>query len=213
MHTVSGRLVDPLNLNPTDIALVDIAHHLSNICRFGGATSTFYSVAQHAVRVARIGEFHWGAVIGLECLHHDDAEAYMGDVIRPIKSSLIVSPGWGGAGARLFDEFEKKAMAAIYAGLDLPMSMNAERKKCIHIADNAVLAQEILCFWPNSDVRALEVAGITGDRLDKNQIWTPEVAKAAFLDEHARLVHKIEAKKKQKLRQELGEAAARAPIA
>jgi uncharacterized protein len=36
-QTFTGRAFFPLNPRPEDVVLEDIAHHLANICRFGGA--------------------------------------------------------------------------------------------------------------------------------------------------------------------------------
>ncbi|WP_230368851.1 hypothetical protein [Paludibacterium denitrificans] len=54
IQTVSGRYVDLLHPVVSDIDITDIAHHLSHLCRFGGACREFYSVADHSVRVATI---------------------------------------------------------------------------------------------------------------------------------------------------------------
>ena len=106
MLTYLGFDFYPLNLEVETVKLVDIAHALSNICRFGGHVSTFYSVAQHSVLVSEHCEDSiWG-------LFHDAAEAYIGDMISPIK--------------REFNDFrlmEVKCLDKIaeYLGLSLPV--------------------------------------------------------------------------------------------
>ncbi|KKL86801.1 hypothetical protein LCGC14_1941060, partial [marine sediment metagenome] len=49
IQTASGTKVWPLDARVEEILLSDIAHHLSNLCRFTGACRKFYSVAQHVV--------------------------------------------------------------------------------------------------------------------------------------------------------------------
>lgn len=90
MLTASGRRFYPSCPRSDDVHIDDIAHALSNICRFGGHTDRFYSVAQHALLVSGICEQlvpadPWLWYYGL---HHDDAEAYTGDVITQIKYAV-----------------------------------------------------------------------------------------------------------------------------
>lgn len=84
METYTGRYVNPLNLLPKDIDIVDIAHHLSLICRFNGACKEFYSVAQHSIYVASMVT----EKDKLAALLHDAHEAYCGDFIRPWKYAI-----------------------------------------------------------------------------------------------------------------------------
>ena len=69
------------------IELMDIAHALSHLCRFNGHTKRFYSVGEHSLHVSALLEHHepliqaWG-------LLHDAAEAYLGDMVRPIKQRM-----------------------------------------------------------------------------------------------------------------------------
>ena len=51
--TVSGIHFYPLDPNPNDIDIKDIAHSLSLICRANGHFKYFYSVAQHCIACAR----------------------------------------------------------------------------------------------------------------------------------------------------------------
>lgn len=80
-QSYTGRRIRVLDPSPDQVDIVDIAHALSNVCRFGGMTREHYSVAQHSVLVsANVSEEH-----ALAGLLHDAAEAYVGDVVTPLK--------------------------------------------------------------------------------------------------------------------------------
>lgn len=86
IQTVSGRRVNPFELWPEDVDIDDIAHALANLCRFCGHTKFFYSVAEHSIHVARVAATRgYPLEMQLQALLHDSAEAYLGDVSRPIK--------------------------------------------------------------------------------------------------------------------------------
>ena len=90
LTTRSGRKLDPLNITADDIDIEDIAYSLSMQCRFNGHCKNFYSVAQHSIRVAEAatGNPHHEKY-RLELLLHDAAEAYIGDLITPIKRLCV----------------------------------------------------------------------------------------------------------------------------
>ena len=73
-----------LRPNPSEIDIRDIAHALSLTCRFGGHCRTFYSVAEHSIRVA-LELPEWAKLFGLL---HDAHEAYLHDVPSPIKRDI-----------------------------------------------------------------------------------------------------------------------------
>ena len=85
-QTASGRaffLGDP---RPEEVRIEDIAHALSNQCRYNGHTKEFYSVAQHAYLVSKwMEEDGWSPELCYAGLHHDSAEAYTGDIVTQIK--------------------------------------------------------------------------------------------------------------------------------
>lgn len=83
----SMKLVNPFDLRIEEIDINDIAHHLSMICRWGGGTPGFYSVAEHSVRVAA----KLPDKLKLWGLLHDAAEAYLGDHVRPMKCRTYFS--------------------------------------------------------------------------------------------------------------------------
>ncbi len=89
MSTFSGKRINPVNVNAQDICLEDIAHALSLLCRGGGHIKRFYSVGQHSINCAKEAEARqWSKKLCAACLLHDASEAYIADVIRPVKVYL-----------------------------------------------------------------------------------------------------------------------------
>lgn len=82
--TSSGKQFWPLDPKAEHIDISDIAHALSHICRYGGHCTIFYSVAQHSVHVSRLCD----ECDAREGLLHDAPEAYIGDMVRPLKYSI-----------------------------------------------------------------------------------------------------------------------------
>ena len=89
ISTQSVKQFNFLNPKVEDIHILDIAHSLSQLCRFGGHADRFYSVAEHSINVATLLEQQDANKITiLAGLLHDATEAYLGDVPRPIKAKL-----------------------------------------------------------------------------------------------------------------------------
>ena len=89
METASGLYMDLAAPDPSSVRLEDVAHHLSQTCRYTGATSRHYSVAEHAVLVAlKLAHDGHSPLVQIAGLHHDDAEAYVGDNSRPLKACV-----------------------------------------------------------------------------------------------------------------------------
>ena len=84
MQTFTGNRFFPQDPRPEEIHIKDIAHSLSQQCRFAGHTTSFYSVAQHSVYVSYQVPPEWA----LWGLLHDASEAYLVDVPRPVKYRL-----------------------------------------------------------------------------------------------------------------------------
>lgn len=83
IQTFTRRRFWPLDPRAEDVTIADIAHALSNTCRFGGHTRDFYSVAQHCGVVSSLVADD--PRLRLPALLHDAAEAYLCDMPRPIK--------------------------------------------------------------------------------------------------------------------------------
>lgn len=107
-NTASGRLINIYNPEPDSIILSDIANSLSKICRFGGHIHDFYSVAQHSVLVAAMAD----SDIKMEALMHDAAEAFVGDMIKPLKTII----------GKQFDDIEDRFMQIIVDKFELDMA-------------------------------------------------------------------------------------------
>lgn len=86
IRTYTGEIFDVLHPNPEQIHIEDIAHALSQLCRFGGHTHHFYSVAQHSVIMSGLELVP--EPLRLTALLHDASEAYLVDVPSPIKHLL-----------------------------------------------------------------------------------------------------------------------------
>ena len=83
--TYTGKKFHFLEPKQEEIDIKDIAHALSLTCRFGGQCKEFYSVAEHSIRVAEIVPEKYK----LLALLHDASEAYMPDLPRPIKATML----------------------------------------------------------------------------------------------------------------------------
>lgn len=82
--TITGRTFDYNNPEGFNYSIEDIAHPLSNICRFGGHCRSFYSVAQHSVIIANL----LPKELQMEGLFHDASEAFTVDIPKPLKVLL-----------------------------------------------------------------------------------------------------------------------------
>ncbi|HYD58941.1 MAG TPA: metal-dependent phosphohydrolase [Noviherbaspirillum sp.] len=80
----SGRYFDFVEPDTNQFSIYDIAASISKLCRFTGHCNEFYSVAQHSVMASYIvpPEFAYDALM------HDAAEAFTGDVSKPLKNLL-----------------------------------------------------------------------------------------------------------------------------
>ncbi|WP_018456825.1 hypothetical protein [Bradyrhizobium sp. WSM4349] len=165
IQTYTGKKFWPLDPRPEDVDIEDIAHALAMQCRFGGHCLRFYSNAEHSVLVSRFcGD---DALAGLL---HDGSEAYLLDMLSPIKQFM---PDYKAA--------EKRCQAAVYRAFGLPETMPASVKQ----ADRRALRTERLQImrdigepWVVDSEQPLD-AEIVG--------WAPLHARGLFLSRFAEL--------------------------
>ena len=129
IETYTGKKFHYLKPTVDEIDIVDIAHSLALKTRFSGHCKTFYSVAEHSIRVAKL----LPQELKLSGLLHDVAEAYIPDIPRPIKATFGLKP------------VEDKILQVIYA------KYNTFPSPKIMEADDVLIATEARDLMENTD--------------------------------------------------------------
>lgn len=160
VQTYSGIPFFPTTPSVEDIQLEDIAHHLAMQCRYNGATKVFYSTAEHSVLLSH----SVSPENALWALLHDAAEAYIGDMVWPLKEEIPE-----------FKVIEDALMGFVCAkfGLDpvQPEEVTEHDRRIVIDERDSLLVPERIP-WP-----ALEGFAPLGVNI---QGWTPSRAKAEF---------------------------------
>lgn len=178
VDTFTGRTIDLAAPNPTAISVADIAHGLSNACRFMGQAQRFYSVAEHSCLVADLvaGEHHDPGRVAAALLH-DGHEAYLGDVVTPLKP--LIGPAY----AQLAERMD----GAIAAAIALDAAAFSDR--AIKAADAWALIIEARRLMPSEGWGWTRFADVPD--LPAGIVWAggllPEQAEREFLLRWARL--------------------------
>jgi hypothetical protein len=132
-NTVSGKDIHLLNPSPDEIDIKDIAAGLSKMCRYNGQISEFYSVAQHSVYAAILAK----PESRMHALLHDASEAYLGDVISPLKPLLTN-----------YEEIEKRMMSAIAKKFNFTFDDHEH----VHKIDQRLLTTEVQQLIPHHNL-------------------------------------------------------------
>ena len=135
MQTYTGRAFHPLTATEGDVDIEDVAHALSMICRYGGHARYFYSVAEHCLLLSHTVD----PENALWALLHDATEAYVGDMVRPLKEEM---PN--------YRRIEDRLMSVIAAKYGLPDEMPAQVKehdRRILLDEKAVLMAHTSLTW------------------------------------------------------------------
>lgn len=171
-QTYTGkRFVFSDPIDPESIGIEDIAHSLAMQCRFNGHCKTFYSVAEHSVVMSHFVSTKEAA---LYALLHDAAEAYIGDIITPLKTDAMRA-------------MEAKIIEAILDRFGIRVSeiTKAEVKKAdlrMMVTEKEQLMRSGHNWEPLEGVRSYCTA---------LQSWTPVEAKDRFLKRFIELTKEV----------------------
>jgi len=180
--TYTGKKFPLLDPSPDDVCIEDIAHHLARICRYTGAigdgvSSSYYSVAEHSVFVALCAPVQYR----MAALLHDAAEAYIGDLSRPLKYL---------AGMQAYRDMDAKIEAVIAKKFNLEYPWPAIVKEL----DSRIILDEKATFLKDQDWAAEDCE--RWDVLDtplgvQLRGWLPREAEAAFMETYWTLGERV----------------------
>lgn len=135
LTTGSKIHLTPLSPKKEHIQIKDIAHALSFMTRANGQFPEFYSVGQHSIHCQEEAKARGlSRRVQLACLLHDGSEAYMADIIRPIKKHL---PG--------YLEIEAGLQGAVYEKY-LHTPLTEEEAAQVRSVDDDLLYHEFLHY-------------------------------------------------------------------
>jgi len=157
IQTWSGEKFHPFFPNPAEVKICDIAHALSNICRFTGHTDEFYSVAQHCVLVSEQVPLEHA----FAALLHDASEAYLSDIAMPVKPWLLN-----------YRQVELNLMLAISLAFDFDWPPD----ESIHQADMRLQATEARDLMGGT-----KFDGLPDPYPFKIEPWEPKKARSMFM--------------------------------
>ena len=185
IRTSTGRVVcidEPRwSLANGQVCIEDIAHALAYTNRFGGHAKGAYTVAQHCVRASRIAE-HGDK---LWALMHDAPEAYMGDLVSPLKRLDTIRPAWHAL------EHEWDTVVRSLFGIRAPQHNTIAQEARVKAIDLQLLGREIIDLLPYGIEDAVNIHyrdGLTPDLLPEDvAILSHEDAKREFLETFSNL--------------------------
>lgn len=182
IQTASGKAFYPFDPRVEEFSLEDVAHALSHECRWGGHTETFYSVGNHVLDVACRLE-PYGPMAQLAGLHHDDSEAFLRDVPRPIKHHPSMAP---------YRAAEKKVQGAAYDAFGVVLTDTIVER--VRWADEAALGWEAYALLKGGPQGWVPEQGhaASGIWVDRN-FESPKFIQALYLSVHHGLLAEIAA--------------------
>lgn len=180
IQTHSRKRFEIIQPDPDAVCIEDIAHALARLCRFAGHVGHFYSVAQHSVITAKlIAEELNRPDIGMAALLHDAAEAYIGDLSRPLKVAI---------GSKI-RQIETGVQSAVWSHFGITPPTERDWR-LIMAADNVALQTEVrdLMGGPREDWCVDWPEVFEHDVMDRTIVpLLPEEAEAQFMASYRNL--------------------------
>lgn len=135
IQTYSGVKFPLFRFTPEHVRISDIAHALSMQCRYNGHIKRFYSVAEHCWLLSHMVPLQYA----LTALLHDAPEAYIGDMVSPLKREMYD-----------FVRLDNQMMHAIFGiyGAD----ESPEALATVHAGDGWVAHQEARSLLRNPEI-------------------------------------------------------------
>lgn len=125
--TYTGKKLYILDCRPQDIDILDLAHALSQIPRYGGHLEKPFYVSQHSIIV----HDNVPKICKPYALVHDGPEYCLGDVVSPLKDIL----------GEAYRSHERRIMDVIIKRYNIPF--DEEIKRIVKIADKRCLYTEM----------------------------------------------------------------------
>ena len=163
---MDGTLISVTDPDYRMLKLEHVAHAAANLCRYGGQSPRFYSVAEHCCLMTELALAHpEHRRYAKEVLLHDANECFgLGDLPRPVKQHC---PG--------YQAMQSKIDMAVTMAFKLDCSLEAQQ--VVKFYDELLLHAERHYFWQVSTDQ-------NADPLWKNvdiECLTPDAAKFAFM--------------------------------
>jgi len=166
-QTFTGKKFHPYAPQADQIDIHDIAHALGMNVRWNGHIKNFYSVAEHSIHVASLVPPR----ARMWALMHDAAEAYIGDLPKPVKDFMPE-----------FEHCELNIELAIIEKFNIPI--DDEIHTLVKTADRWMLHQEGKRLLQNPELIrdwSTSVIPFNGAKEVEIRCWSPEQAADRFI--------------------------------
>lgn len=195
-HPMSSWPIDlnGQNLSELDVDPIDLVERGMRSARYNASTEPLIYLGGHVENVRRELENRgYCEKVQFYGLHHDDAEAFLGEVIRPVRRQI-----------EGYDEMENKVLEELWGcyGVESP---SEEEWTAVRHADDKVLLWELDQVFEDEDVKEKAVRRVysnngwerpVSDLIEEIAVnsrleYGPEEARATFRKSHENLLQSM----------------------